>query len=154
MDVGAISSNTSAVLSQAIKSAFAPENLASIIGGNAQQKQQDVTQDTSGLVDKSAEDDVISITMNTAKSGTEGALVNTDPNDPRPQNLFTSVSVPLTSRVTSKIKAKIWANEFISFGPLLSDSPQNIGKYSSLVAPSVGASSQPHLMLEPCHASK
>ena len=115
MDVGAITSTISPVLSQAIKSAFAPENLASIIGGNAQQKQQDVTQDASGLVDQAVDDDVTAITMNTAQSGTEGALVNADPNDPIPQNLFTSVSVPLASRVSSKIKAKIWANEFISF---------------------------------------
>ena len=154
VDVGAITSTISAVLSQAIKSAFAPENLASIIGGNAQQKQQDVTQDASGLVDQAVDDDVIAITMNTAQSGTEGALVSADPNDPRPHNLFTSVSVPLASRVSSKIKAKIWANEFISFGTLLSDSPQEVGKYSLSMAPSVGASTQPQLTLEPCHTSK
>ena len=47
VDVGAITSTISAVVSQAIQSAFAPENLASIIGGNAQKKQQDVTQDSS-----------------------------------------------------------------------------------------------------------
>ena len=141
-------------MNQAIKSAFAPENLAFIIGGNAQQKQQGVTQDASGLVDKAVDDDVIAITMNTAQSGPEGALVSADPNDPRPQNLFTSVSVPLASRVSSKIKAKIWANEFISFGTLLSDSPQEVGKYSLSMAPSVGASTQPQLTLEPCHTSK
>ena len=113
-----------------------------------------MTQDASGVVDQAVDDDVIAITINTAQSGTSGALVNTDRNDPRPQNLFTSISVPLTSRVSSKIKAKIWANEFISFGTLLSDSPQEVGKYSLSMAPSVGASSQPQLTLEPCHTSK
>ena len=113
-----------------------------------------MTQDASGLVDQAVDDDVIAITMNTAQSGTAGALVTTDPNDPRPQNIFTSVSVPLTSRVSSNIKVKIWANEFISFGTLLSDSPQEVGKYSLSMTPSVGASSQPHLTLEPCHTSK
>ena len=153
VDVGAITSTISSVLSQAIKSAFAPENLASIISGQPQQKQQVVTQDASGVVDQAVDDDVIAITKNTVQSGTAGALLNTDPNDPRSQNLFTSISVPLTSRVSSKIKAKIWANEFISFGTLLSNSPQEVGKYSSM-APSVGASSQPQLTLEPCHTSK
>ena len=55
---------------------------------------------------------------------------NTGPYDQRPQVQFTTVSVPLTSRVSSKIKAKIWANEYINFGTLLSDSPQQEGKYS------------------------
>ena len=114
-------------LSQAVQSAFALENLASIISGNAQQKQQDVTQDASGLVGNVVEEDVIAIRMNTAKSGTEGALVNTDANDPRPQNLFTSVSVPLTSRVSSKLKAKNCVNEFMSFGTLLFDSLRTKG---------------------------
>ncbi|CAH3028460.1 unnamed protein product, partial [Porites evermanni] len=71
-------------------------------------------------------------------------LVNTGPYDQRPQVQFTSVSVPLTSRVSSKIKAKIWANEYINFGSLLSDSPQQEGKYSLSMSPSVaGSSSQP-----------
>ena len=82
-------------------------------------------------------------------------LVNTGPYDQRPQVQFTSVSVPLTSRVSSKIKAKIWANEYINFGSLLSDSPQQEGKYSLSMSPSVaGSSSQPQLTLEPCHVSK
>ena len=77
------------------------------------------------------------------------------PYDQRPQVQFTSVSVPLSSRVSSKTKAKIWANEYINFGSLLSDSPQQEGKYSLSMTPSVaGSSSQPQLTLEPCHVSK
>lgn len=80
------------------------------------------------------QDDVLAITMNNAHSGTEGALntifnlVSTDPNDPRPQSLFTSVSVPLTSWVSPKVKAKISANEFIHFGTL-SDSSKTKENY-------------------------
>ena len=38
---------------------------------------------------------------------------------------------------------------------LLSDSPQQDGKYSLSMSPSVGgSSSQPQLTLEPCHVSK
>ena len=67
---------------------------------------------------------------------------------------FTSVSVPLTTRVSSKVKAKIWANEYINFAILLSDSPQDERKYSLAMSPSVGSSSQPSLTLEPYHTSK
>ena len=82
-------------------------------------------------------------------------LVNTGPYDQRPQVQFTSVSVPLTSKVSSKIKAKIWANEYINFGSLLSDSPQQEEKYSLSMSPSdASSSSQPQLTLEPCHISK
>ena len=82
-------------------------------------------------------------------------LVNTGPYDQTPQVQFTSVSVHFTSRVSSKIKAKIWADEYINFGSLLSDSSQHQGKYSLSMSPSVaGSSSQPQLTLEPCHVSK
>ena len=62
------------------------------------------------IVDRAVEDDVSALTMNTSsQSGTEGVfnLVNTDINGPRPQSMFTSVSVPLASRVSLKIKARI-----------------------------------------------
>ena len=51
------------------------------------------------------DDDVIAITKNTVQSGTAGALLNTDPNDPRPQNLFTSISVYL-SRLESVLRLR------------------------------------------------
>ena len=37
------------------------------------------------------------------------------PND-RPGDIFCSMSLPIDARVTTKLKAKIWANEFINFG--------------------------------------
>ncbi|KAL9978069.1 hypothetical protein ACROYT_G015550 [Oculina patagonica] len=100
-DSGAISCTFSTVLSQAIKTAFTPVNLASLIGSNA----QPLMPDTPLVVDRVVQDVVLAITINNAQSGTEGVLnticnlVSTDPNDPRPQSLFTSVSVPFTSRL-------------------------------------------------------
>ena len=102
VDVGAITATISSVLSQAIKTAFASENLASILNGHDQRKQQVVTQDASGLVDQAVDDDVIAITMNTAQSGTAGALVTTDPNDPR-HRIYLLVSLSL-SRLESVLK--------------------------------------------------
>lgn len=70
-----------------------------------------------------------------------------------PQKLFSSVAVSLGSRVNSKVKAKIWANEFIDFGVLLSQSPNN-PKYSLSLTSSVGESNQPQLTLEPSQPTK
>ena len=54
-------------------------------------------------------------------------------NDSPPQSTFTSISVPLSSRVSAKLKAKIFADEYVDFGALLSSSPKNKGKYSLLL---------------------
>lgn len=37
----------------------------------------------------------------------------------RPGDMFCSMSLPIDARVTTKLKAKIWANEFINFGQLI-----------------------------------
>ena len=157
--VGAISSTISAVLSQAIKTAFSPANLASLIGAGNQENQPAPTPDAPTLVDQKVEDEVLAITTTNGQSGTDKGAFNhlnslVSVNDPRPQSLFTSVSVPLTTRVSSKVKAKIWANEYINFATLLSDSPQDEGKYSLAISPSLGSSSQPSLTLEPYHTFK
>ena len=139
---------------QAVKTAFSPQKLASLLD-NPPPRTPVVTQAPTGLVEQAVDDDVNVITNPQSGIGAVDPildLVNTGPYDQRPQVQFTSVSVPLTSRVSSKIKAKIWANEYINFGSLLSDSPQQEGKYSLSMSPSVaGFSSQPQLMLEPCH---
>ena len=40
--------------------------------------------------------------------------------DHRPDKIHTLISVPLSSRVPDKIQSKIWANEYIDLGTLLS----------------------------------
>lgn len=51
------------------------------------------------------------------------------------------------------MKAKIWSNEYINFGSLLSLSPNN-KKYSITVASSDSESSHPDLTLEPSQPAK
>ena len=70
-----------------------------------------------------------------------------------PKKIFSSVAVSLSSRVSSKIKAKIWSNEYINFGTLLSLSPNN-QKYSITVASSDSESRRPHRTLEPSQPAK
>jgi len=44
---------------------------------------------------------------------------------PRPTTEFRSVAISLAARVNSKTKAKIWAQEYIDLGSLLSIAPSN-----------------------------
>ena len=62
--------------------------------------------------------------------------------------------MPLSSRVSAKLKAKIFVNEYVDFGALLSSSPNNEGKYSLSMAPSEGSSSLPQITLEPLQNAK
>lgn len=106
-NVEAITDTISTILTQVIKTAFSPENLESLLNKSARV----VTQDPTGLAEQAVGDSINAITMTTPQSGTGAVdpvnLVNTGSHDPRPQHHFTSVSVPLSSRASSKIKAKI-----------------------------------------------
>ena len=66
---------------------------------------------------------------------------------------FATIAVALGSRVSPKLRAKIWANEFIDFWTLLTSSP-NQDRFSVCLTPSPSSSSQPCLTLEPCQPSK
>ena len=70
-----------------------------------------------------------------------------------PKQIFSRVAVSLSSRVSSKVKAKIWSNEYLDFGTLLSFSPNN-QKYSLSLASSDGETTRPHLTLEPSQPVK
>ena len=149
LDVTALTSTISSVISQAVQTAFTPDNLAIIFGN----KQSD-NQIQSGLVDGAVKDAVVDITGTENKSeGTGGVPTNSLDNDVRPHENFISMSGALKSRVSSKLQAKIWANECVDFGALLASSPQTEGKYSLSMSP-VGSSNQPQLTLKPYHASK
>ena len=41
----------------------------------------------------------------------------------RPRDIFSSMSLPIDAPVTTKLKAKIWADEFINFGQLITVTP-------------------------------
>ena len=62
----------------------------------------------------------------------------------KPDDTFSSVTFDLESRVPDRIKAKIWANEYVEFGSLLSVAPEE-SKYRLSVTHS---QDQPSLCLE------
>ena len=70
-----------------------------------------------------------------------------------PRQPFSSIAVALGARVGPKLKAKIWANEYVDFGCLLALTPST-ERYSLSLAPSGTSSAQPQLNLELVHAPK
>lgn len=67
----------------------------------------------------------------------------------RPVTEFRSVAVSLAARVSSKIKAKIWAQEYIDLSFLLSLSPSSNSYSLSLKANNEISSATPKFFLEP-----
>ena len=72
---------------------------------------------------------------------------DTQPQSSPPQP-FSSIAIALGSRVNTKLKAKIWGNEYVDFGRLLSFSP-NTDRYSLSLTSSRTSSTQSQLTLEP-----
>ena len=72
--------------------------------------------------------------------------------DTRPEKIHQLISVPLSSKVPDKIQSKIWANEYIDLGTLLTPLPGD-PKYNFTVKSS-SLSNQPIVSLEPTQASK
>ena len=71
----------------------------------------------------------------------------------RPREIFTSMSLPIDARVTPKLKAKIWAVEFINFGQLITVTP-NDEKFNISINTSTESPGQPTLCLEPLQKAK
>lgn len=71
---------------------------------------------------------------------------------PIPDQLFVSSSLPLDARVSDKIRAKIWNEEYIDFGTLIAN-PQLENKYSVTVG-NAESGSMPSLCLEPVSKPK
>ena len=104
--------------------------------------------ESSSSVGDALNTEVADILQDGHASGTSRGGAPTTLNGSRPQSTFMSISVPLSSRVSAKLKAKMFANEYVDFGALLSSSPNNEGKYSLSRAPSKGSSSRPQITLE------
>ena len=88
-------------------------------------------------------------TSGTEERGTSGASRNVDHSD---KLVFSSLALELGGGVTDKIKAKIWANEYVDLGLLLAATP-GPDRYSISIdtsSPSSGA----QLTLEPCKPPK
>ena len=67
---------------------------------------------------------------------------------PQPQQVFSSISMPVDARVPLKLKTKIWQEQYIDFGSLLVN-PTHNGRYQLTVQTVLGEGSSPSLALEP-----
>ena len=144
INVDVLSSTISTIVAQAVQSALSQNNIqATLTSGRS--TEQDVA------VEQAVQRETSAIVTNNA--GTEGLQPIIENSDPKPTQVFTSLAVSLASRVSAKLKAKIWANEYVDFGSLLFSSPQNEGKYALSMTPS-GSSNHPQVTLEPCHPTK
>ena len=97
-----------AAVSEALQAALSGDNLAAILKNSVP--------DSSNPVLPSVEDEVRAITGDNGLSDIGGVPTNAGLGDLQPQQIFTSIAVGLSSRVSVKLKSKIWANEFIDFG--------------------------------------
>ena len=132
VDVQALSATISLAATQAVQQALG--------------QVKEPTPVTTEVVEASVQDEVSVLTEGTATNSKFTAQPLSLPANREP---FASIAVALGSSVSPKLKAKIWANEFIEFGSLLTSSP-NQHRYSICVMPSSNSSSQPRLTLEPC----
>ena len=124
MDVNALSAAISTAISEAEKTALSKDSLTEIMRQNtvedgmsieatlAGQSQADLSSDS---VATAVSNHVCSLTG----AGTRNNTLLMGPDNVQPQQIFTSVAVSLSSRVGSKVKAKICANEYVQFGALL-----------------------------------
>ena len=154
IDVAALSATVSAVVTDSLER----ENLSGVINNTGPPQGamplKPLATKSSGYVSAALNDGVPDLLQDGHASGTNRGGTPTTLTDSRPQTTFTSISVPLSSRVSAKLKAKIFANEYVDFGALLSSSPNNEGKYSLSMAPSEGSSSRPQITLEPLQNAK
>ena len=141
VDVQALSASLAGAVSQAVKDAMASSNTSSATDGNLSQQLNDANVDE-------AVDGHIQEIQSVATAGE-----NAGTSQQTPSSRFESIAVPLGSRVTAKIKTKIWADEFVDFGALLDTKPQQ-EKYSLAISSNSSASTQPKLTIEPTQPSK
>ena len=140
----------SASISSAVQLAVAEAMKAQWPAAPSKETQSSTDQSVANIVNAS----LAEITQGTPSRG-ENVVTLAEPglDSPAPKQIFSSVAVSLSSRVSSKVKAKIWSNEYLDFGTLLSFSPNN-QKYSLSLASSDSETTRPHLTLEPSQPIK
>ena len=138
VDVQALTTTISVAVSQAVKQAFEQASQAQI--QNAQGHAREV-------------EAVVEEEISTLARGTAASITSASPHMPSSMQPFASIAIPLGSTVSSKLKSKIWANEYINFGALISISPSS-DKYSLSFNPATISSNQPQLTLEPYQPTK
>ena len=126
IDVAALSATVSAVVTEALKTTLSSETLTGILKNTGPPiPLEPLALESSSSVGAALTAEVADILQDGHASGTNRGGALTILNDSRPQSTFTSISVPLSSRVSAKLKAKIFANEYVDFGALLSSSPND-----------------------------
>ena len=138
VDVQALTTTISVPVSQAVKQAF--EQAPQAQGRNPQANAREV-------------EAVVEEEIATLAQGTAATITSTSPHMPSSKQPFASIAVALGSMVSSKLTNKIWANEYINFGALISISP-NSDKYSLSFHSTTSSSNQSQLTFEPCQPTK
>ena len=142
VNLEALTASLSAAVQQAVRSAL---TAASTSGGSPQRKNivAQVPDVPANLVSQVVETEVSDLTN-------AGQIpLNTEGTGPRPTTEFRSVAISLAARVNSKTKAKIWAQQYIDLGSLLSIAPSNNSYSLSLKSTNDNSSATPKLCLEP-----
>ena len=143
LDVRALTSTISVAVAQAVKDAMAAHQAT--VSSTVMP-----TPTPSAAVEQVVQNEVLSYTTGTIEQAPLPALLGVGD---QPSHPFSSIAVNLGSRVSAKIKAKIWENEYIDFGALLSvASPRE--KFALSMVSRGGAVNQPQLTLEPYHTPK
>ena len=126
IDVVALSATVSALVTEALKTTLSSEILTGILKNSGPPiPLEPLALESPSSVGATVTAEVADILQEGHASGTSMGGVPTALNDSRSQSTFTSMSVPLSSRVSAKLKAKILANEYVDFGALLSSSPND-----------------------------
>ena len=126
IDVAALSATVSAVVTEALKSTLSSEILTGILKNTGPPiPLEPLALESSRSVSVALNTEVADILQDGHASGTSRGGAPTTLNGSRPQSTFTSISVSLSSRVSAKLKFKIFANEYVDFGPLFSSFRNN-----------------------------
>ena len=80
---------------------------------------------SSGSVDASSTVETATAAEIASISSLSAGMSISNSNDKPSEVNFTSVAIDLEARVSAKLKAKIWANEYVDFGALLSSFPDD-----------------------------
>jgi len=158
LDVSVLSATISTAISEAVKTALSKDHLTEIMRQNTVEDGTSIEATLAGQSQADLSSDSVTTVVSNHVSNLTGAGTREDslllgPDNVQPKQIFISISANLSSRVGSKIKAKIWANKYVEFGALLASTPQ-IDKYALSMTPSTGSSKQPRLTLESYHTPK
>ena len=110
-NVQALTSAIAAAVSKAVKEAM------------TSQQQTDHTSTADRQVERIIDGETASITQGMQGTNPQISSVSGQSAGEQPQQIFTSIAINLGARVSTKLKSKIWANEYIDFGALLTVAP-------------------------------